>query len=185
MAELLSLSAGKWTIFFPWNPRRHFIWSIPGLLCPRSTTLPCISYLQATIHVLVATQPDLLNSAPTEVHIFCIPRFSAVPSFLITLSPLIAGALLLRPPKIMFATECCCLCVAWRSVPLCLPATAQARITFIRLFFNCIARSYLICYPLKHFQHDCLVSSSFLPNILGLDYIYLLMENFNLPWDSI
>lgn len=173
--------------FSPWNSGWHFIWSVSGLLCPQSTTLPCISYLQAAIHVLVATPPDLLNSALAEVRPSCVPNFSAVSSFLVTLSLPITGALLSRLPKTMFPTKYCRLCVVWRSVPFCLPVTAQARITlaFIHLFFNHIARSYLICYRLRHFQHDCLVSSSFLPNIFVLDYIYLLMENFNLPWDSI
>lgn len=158
-----------------------------GLLCPWSSTLPCISYLQAATRVLVATQPDLLISAPAEVRLFCVPHFSEVSSFLVTLSPPIAGALLSRLPKIMFPTKYCRLCVVWRSVPFCLSVTAQARITlaFVHLFFNRIACSCLICYPLRHFQHDCLVSSSFLPNIFVLDYIYLLMKNFNLPRDSI
>lgn len=191
MTGLLPLSVGRWSSFtdhfFPQN-QDAISFDQSQVCCARkSTSLPCISSLQAAIHVPVATQPDLLNSAPAEVCLFCIPNFSAVSSFLVTLSPPVAGALLSRLPKIMFPTEYSRLCVVWRSVPFHLPVTAQARITlaFIHIFFNCIACSYLICNPLRHFQHDCLVSSSFLPNIFGLDYIYLLMENFNLPWDSI
>lgn len=168
--------------FFLWNSRRHVIWWISGLLRLWSTTLPCIRYLQAAIHALVAPQPDLLNSAPAEIRLFCVPHVFVVSLFLITLSPLIAGALLSRLPKIIFPTKYCRLCVMRRSVPFCHPVTAQTRITlaFIHLFFNHIACSCLICYLLWHFQHNCLISSSFLPNIFGLDYIYLLMEKFNL-----
>ena len=136
--------------FSPWNSGWHFIWSVSGLLCLWSTTLRCISSLPAAVCMLVATQPDLLSSAPAEVCFCCVPDFYVVSPFLVTLSPLIAGALLSRLPKIMFPTKCCCLYVVWRSVPFCLPVTAQARITlaFIHLFFNCIACSYLICYHL-------------------------------------
>lgn len=99
----------------------------------------------------------------------------------------VTGVLLSRLPKIMLPTKCCHPCVVWGSVSSCLPVTAQARIAlaFRHLFFNCIPCSYLICYPLRHFLWDCLLSSSFLPNIFVLDYIYLLMENFNFPRDSI
>jgi len=48
---------------------------------------------------------------------------------------------------------------------------------------HCMLISDLL--SLRCFQHDCLISSSFLPNIFVLDSICLLMENFNLPRDSI
>lgn len=102
-------------------------------------------------------------------------------------NPLSSSNLLSRVSKTAFPTKCCHMCVVWGSVSSCLPVTAQARIAlaFRHLFFNCMPCSYLICYPLRHFQWDCLLSSSFLPNIFVLDYIYLLVENFNFPWDSI
>lgn len=121
MSGLPSLNCSLTDRFFPWNTSRCFIWSVSDLLCPRSTTLPCISSLQAPIHVLVATQPDLLSCALSLMH----------PKFLCRiLSPShtpVTAVLSSRLPKIMFPTKCCHLCVVWGSVSSCLPCRSTGQ----------------------------------------------------------
>lgn len=70
MTRLLSLSVGRWATFtdqfFP-EIQEYSSFDHSVLLCPRFTTLPCISYLQAAIHALVATQPGIFSSPHGEL----------------------------------------------------------------------------------------------------------------------
>lgn len=121
--------------FFLWNMSRCLIWSVPDLLCPWSTTLPCIS--SASTHPwwplsqTCSAVSSVSNASQTSLQ-----------------DPLSSshGVLLSRLPKEMFPTNCSHPCVVWGSVSSCLPVTAQARIAlpFTHLFFSHIPCSYLI-----------------------------------------
>lgn len=146
-----------------------------------------MSCLPSAIRVLYATQTETdLILLPCRSH-SSASQISLCSSHSSLLSPLITAPLLARLPKIIFPTKHGLCAVCEKTCPFLPPchSTAQITLPFILLFFNCIACFCLICYPLRYFQHDCLLSSSFLPNIFVLDCIYLLMENFNLPRDPI
>lgn len=149
--------------FLLWNMSRCLIWSVPDLLCPQSTTLPCISS--------ASTHPCGGGHSARRAQLWALSLMH--PKLLCRiLSPPGTGCHYQGSQRKCFLPSAvtCVLCEEG-SPPAFLSQHRPELHCHLHIYFSVTSHVHIWFFPLKHFQWDCLLSSSFLPNTFVLDYI--------------